>query len=546
MKLLNSLEEMKSRNFICDFTIKVGSKRFPVHRTVLAGCSKYFEGLFSSEMKEVHDNMIDMKGVTEEAIEKCINFMYSATVNLKLKSIRDVLYASHLLQLDGLSKLGLSFLANNLRPENCLEVISLADTYGDSDLMMKGQAKVVSNFSAVVSSSDFCSMSKLDLLGYIPKVGYNETSWKAVTVWSRGHGNDFVHICKDISFQMYPFDFLLNEMLKDSLVQKHDAVKTQIIDALFADSGNLKKNLDSTNWVELRKLTKTRETEKKIEDIMLAYMKNNFEKLIIQSNFVKIEKSDFLVLIQSPKTKVPSEDMKWVAIMKWINFDLKKRKKHFQELFKSLKLDQFSLEYLRDTIQTEPLVTESHKCSNLLVETLFSKASQLSEENKRLKRAASVQDDEEGAVGYASRRPPSDSYPAGNDKDTVDIPLKGHSMTSKTIQSSLPGYHGWRTIVINYSFRAGELQGLKYDAEQFQAYLPENLYLCNLLRKAFMAGYTFKLQKIPCMAGRGRIIWGDIPHKMNQMGGKQNDGYPDKEYENELEKALEAHGVIEN
>ena len=64
-------------------------------------------------------------------------------------------------------------------------------------------------------------------------------------------------------------------------------------------------------------------------------------------------------------------------------------------------------------------------------------------------------------------------------------------------------------------------KGLKYDGTEFTAYLPRNTYLYNQLVKAYKAGYTFKLEKIPSMPGRGRIVWGDIPHKTKASGGRE-------------------------
>nr|XP_039254597.1 E3 ubiquitin-protein ligase DTX3L-like isoform X2 [Styela clava] len=112
-------------------------------------------------------------------------------------------------------------------------------------------------------------------------------------------------------------------------------------------------------------------------------------------------------------------------------------------------------------------------------------------------------------------------------------------MSVKTLDQSLPGYGELYTFVITYSFPAGSLNGVSYEAKEFTEYLPAVGYFKNMLTKAFNAGLLFKIQIIK--SNRGEIIWNDeIPHKTNKYGGPENNGYPDDGHSKKLREALMA------
>ncbi|XP_077968788.1 uncharacterized protein LOC144422814 [Styela clava] len=112
------------------------------------------------------------------------------------------------------------------------------------------------------------------------------------------------------------------------------------------------------------------------------------------------------------------------------------------------------------------------------------------------------------------------------------------------LRESLPGFERRGTIVITYSFPAGSLMGISYEAQEFTEYLPntEDGWICyNLLYQAFDAGLIFKIQEVGDR--RGKIIWNDeFPHKTNETGGPENNGYPDPNDISKLQRALEAKG----
>nr|XP_039256107.1 E3 ubiquitin-protein ligase DTX3L-like [Styela clava] len=120
----------------------------------------------------------------------------------------------------------------------------------------------------------------------------------------------------------------------------------------------------------------------------------------------------------------------------------------------------------------------------------------------------------------------------------------GGGMLWDGLPESLPGYVGNGTRVITYSFPAGSLKGVSYEAQEFTEYLPwtDDGNICyNLLYQAFNAGLIFKIQEVGDR--RGKIIWNnEFPHKTNKTGGPGNNGYPDPNHTRKLQRALKAKG----
>ncbi|XP_077968736.1 uncharacterized protein LOC120344625 [Styela clava] len=119
----------------------------------------------------------------------------------------------------------------------------------------------------------------------------------------------------------------------------------------------------------------------------------------------------------------------------------------------------------------------------------------------------------------------------------------GGRLSCNVFKESLPGYGG-RTLVIIYSFTAGRMRGVSYEAQEFTEYLPwdgDGLICYNLLYHAFSAGLIFKIQEVGDR--KGKIVWNDeFPHKTNKTGGPENNGYPDPNHTMKLKEALEAKG----
>ncbi|XP_077968550.1 uncharacterized protein LOC144422697 [Styela clava] len=562
-RLMTSYDRFKEKGFLCDFNINVGEKSFRVHRTVLAASSEYFEAMFSSNLKEVHDGHVNMKDVDQNGIAQCVEFMYKGKADLKIENIQHILHASNLLQMEELTNLCFQFLEINISPINCLSVINLAQMYDRHDIKQQAEQVVVDNFESVISTEMFPFITKSDLLRYMRNETY-QTSWKAVVTWAKRKDN--VDVSELVSIEHYPFKFLLQTVLEEPIVKNNKTAEKSVITALFSDVKKLETNLDIDNCFILKNLSETNQIPEQttFKDSINRFLETNFERIIKKNEFLDINKDDIIRLFKSSGTKYSSEAVKYEAMMKWVKHDVKNRKKLFQDVFSFIKLKDLSLKFLKETVRLEPLVKKSEKCYDSLVDELFSRANEKVVEKSKsdkplaLPDSSSSEDDEEGssairgASGYdtVSSRPANGAESQSSSQTTSDLRIinqqpSGGRTSWDWLRGSLSGNEGEGSIVITYSFPAGSLKGVSYEAQKFTEYLPLHVgdgRIClNLLRQAFNAGLIFKIQEVGDR--RGKIIWNDeFPHKTNKTGGPENNGYPDPNHTRKLQRALEAKG----
>ncbi|XP_077969556.1 uncharacterized protein LOC144424283 [Styela clava] len=569
--LMTSLDSLREQNILCDFDVKVGDKSFRAHRCVLAASSGYFKAMFTSKMKESRDGFINMKDVDQNGISQCIEFMYKGVGNLKMEYVQQILQASNLLQMVGLTNFCFHYLKTNLSQTNCLSVINLAQAYDRHDIKEQAEQVLITNFKSVISSEMFPFIIKPDLLRYIKvsNVGY-QTSWQAMMTWARAKDEDdaercFADLVTVINIQTYPFKFLLDTVLEEPLVKSNDIAKNSVITAIFSDVKNLETNLEIDNCFILKNMAETHQVTNPnaVKNVMNQFLESNFEQIIEKKEFCDISKDDIIRIYNSPNTKYSSETVKWHGALRWIKHDIQKRKKIFHELFSLLDLKKFPLKFVEETIRSETLVNDSRKCYDRLFDEILSRARKSSESSNQsvqqptstsiransvtsLGNTASsshssrnVQEPQMGAVG-GYRSDASESHPSSQATSSglriINQQPPGGEMSVEVLPESLPGYVGLSTCVITHSFPAGSLNGVSYEAKEFTEYLPY-FGIIPLLQKAFNAGLFFKIQII--RSSRGEIIWNDeFPHKTNKRGGPDNHGYPDDDHLDKLYKAL--------
>lgn len=366
LDVMTSVQEMRNEEFMCDFKIKVGTETFNTHGLILAANSGYFRHLFSSNMKEVDQRLATLSIATPRIIRQCIDYMYTSTCDLQSESVSQILQAANFLQILRLETACFKFLQDNLVPENSLSVLNLARTYHSEALEKDAQNVIQSNLETVMSTELFLQVSKQDLFHYISKAK-PQMSWKALTVWCNGRKKDFPELAEKVKISELSFNFLLNEVLDDPLVAGSEKIKTAVIEQIFSSSLQLELNVKAENCFRLRNLA----TNQKSKNIIESFMKRNFSKIFPKSEFCAISKQDVISLLKSPEVK--PEELKWDAILKWVNKDIQNREEHFIDLFQCISIDKVAIEFLKGTIRQDKLVQANAVCMGMLVDSLLNR-----------------------------------------------------------------------------------------------------------------------------------------------------------------------------
>ena len=129
--LVMDISRMKTDTETADFVLKTknGSRKFPVHKTILTCRSKVFRAMFSSNMAEVSTGEAIIEDIEEDTLEELIHFLYTGGLSGSQYNIVSLCNAAEKYELPSLMDL-VRF--NMMSAE--LNVNQLADLFIASDM----------------------------------------------------------------------------------------------------------------------------------------------------------------------------------------------------------------------------------------------------------------------------------------------------------------------------------------------------------------------------------------------------------------------------
>ena len=134
------LVQSRKEGFLTDCTLKFGEKLYPVHRTVLAAKSLYFQKMFKSNWKEAELGAtipIIMEGVEEKSVEMLLDYFYTGELDLKDASITridNLVSLSSYFYLPHLQQLCFEHLCKSVNVGKFKEYFALARRYNHGEL----------------------------------------------------------------------------------------------------------------------------------------------------------------------------------------------------------------------------------------------------------------------------------------------------------------------------------------------------------------------------------------------------------------------------
>ncbi|XP_035687595.1 kelch repeat and BTB domain-containing protein 8-like isoform X2 [Branchiostoma floridae] len=126
--VLHGLNGLREQAELTDVVLEVEGRSFPCHRAVLASCSPYFRGMFTSGYAEARQERISIQGVSEVAMATILGYAYTGCLQMEPDQVQAVMSAARLLQ-------AAEYMKNHLDVSNCADVLMYADMMGDQALM---------------------------------------------------------------------------------------------------------------------------------------------------------------------------------------------------------------------------------------------------------------------------------------------------------------------------------------------------------------------------------------------------------------------------
>ncbi|XP_033634823.1 kelch-like protein 24 [Asterias rubens] len=224
--MLSSLQILRKDRQFTDVILRVGGEDFHCHRNILTASSAYFKSMFSNDMKERREDIVEIKGVSAISMELILDYVYTAIVTITADNVQGLLGAADLLQLTLVRLASQNFLETQIHASNCLGIHLLAEQHSCTELSQKAWSFALQNFPRVCSHGEILEQSPEMLVKYFSSdelVVDSETdvcetilNWVLVDLQERKHQ---LHVLlTHLRTHLLPRKYLTEKVVKNELI----------------------------------------------------------------------------------------------------------------------------------------------------------------------------------------------------------------------------------------------------------------------------------------------------------------------------------------
>ena len=157
--VFSKLAFLQKNKFLCDISLVVGKKVIHAHKILLASSIPYFHSMFTHDVVETRENIINLKDLDPDSVECIIDFIYTSKVNITQRNVQTLLQVATIFQVNLIQEKCCEFLESQLHPSNSLGIYSFAELYGCLKLKSKAKLYCDWHFSDVVREEEFLNLS---------------------------------------------------------------------------------------------------------------------------------------------------------------------------------------------------------------------------------------------------------------------------------------------------------------------------------------------------------------------------------------------------
>ena len=169
--LLLKCAQFRDEGQFIDVRLKVCEDIFPAHRIVLAANSDYFHAMFTAEMKESNQKVIELKdeSISCAAVKIVIDSIYTGDLPVNEENVFEVLAAADHLQVTTVVQqccdfLKREFIQLRLDVNNYCLLSTVADRHGLRDLQEAAEKKMASMYKDISEGEEFLTHIGADQL----------------------------------------------------------------------------------------------------------------------------------------------------------------------------------------------------------------------------------------------------------------------------------------------------------------------------------------------------------------------------------------------
>lgn len=233
------LNKLRQDKRLCDVTLIVEGKQFSAHQVVLVASSRYFYGVFTSDMVEKRTQRVNLSELNASAMEPLLSYLYTGDVAINESNAEDLVISANYLLLPRLKALACKFLEQAMIASNSIYYYQLAEQFDCKDLKHHASQMIRANFGTIGQSKDFMGLS-LDhveelLSGDDIVIRAEEEIFEAILEWishdpkeREGH---FPQLFRHVRVTCVSRDYLFNSLATNVLVKSYPDCLARIIEA---------------------------------------------------------------------------------------------------------------------------------------------------------------------------------------------------------------------------------------------------------------------------------------------------------------------------
>ncbi|KAL9954902.1 hypothetical protein ACROYT_G042487 [Oculina patagonica] len=256
----------------CDVILEVEGRQLTTHRCVLAANSQFFYTMFSSGMKESNQKLLSLQSVCFTAMSLILDYFYTREIVINDENVLDLLNASSFLLVTPVKNACIQLLSSRLGSDNCFSVLQIAEQFGANSLAEEAFDYIKMNFSIVLNSEEFVSISQNNLVRLISsddiQVEKEEEVYQSVLKWVKHDEANRVavlpELLKHLRKDSLPKGFLESELTREPLLMM--ASSHGGLPGVFKDTKDTKKSKKAKSEMPVQELRPSTE----IRNVMIG------------------------------------------------------------------------------------------------------------------------------------------------------------------------------------------------------------------------------------------------------------------------------------
>ena len=227
--LIEYANENRDKGFFCDITINTRKQTITANRLVLSCYSRYFEGMFKSQMKERYESVIEIQAVDGQTAKALIDFIYTGSITINNENVMHLLSGADYFQMQEVKQFCFEFLRSHVTPDNAMDIHEAATLYKNDPLKDEVEQYISANFEDVATTDNFKELSKQSLTARISNLKSNTVNvaliYRAIISWTRhdeeSRKSEFPELFKLLSLTDISINFMENFVLEHDLVNSN-------------------------------------------------------------------------------------------------------------------------------------------------------------------------------------------------------------------------------------------------------------------------------------------------------------------------------------